>query len=55
VNLTAEGLIGGERKYLKELLPRLRRHPAIDGLRVWLPPGVDSIDAVPHAMTLNVE
>jgi glycosyltransferase involved in cell wall biosynthesis len=40
VNLTSGGLSGGSRKYLLELVPLLRAHPAVRDLHVFLPPSV---------------
>lgn len=38
VNLTGGGLSGGYRTYLRELVPRLARHPEVAELSVALPP-----------------
>jgi glycosyltransferase involved in cell wall biosynthesis len=40
VNLTSGGFSGGYRKYLDRLMPRLRRHPAVERLDVFIPPQV---------------
>jgi glycosyltransferase involved in cell wall biosynthesis len=43
VNLTAGGLSGGYRSYLRHLLPQLSTHPEVKALRVLVPPaGADT-------------
>ena len=38
VNLTSGGLSGGYRKYIRELVPRLRAHSAVSAVSVIYPP-----------------
>jgi len=42
VNLTGGGLSGGYRKYLECLAPLLGRHPTIDQLAIFVPPGMET-------------
>ena len=47
VNLTSGGMSGGYRKYLRSLLPLLRRDPRIDRLEQFMPSGIEPPDSGP--------
>jgi glycosyltransferase involved in cell wall biosynthesis len=47
VNLTSGGMSGGYRKYLRSLLPLLRRDPRISQLDVFMPSGLEVPDGGP--------
>jgi glycosyltransferase involved in cell wall biosynthesis len=47
VNLTSGGVSGGYRKYLIELVPRLRAHAGVGNLHVFLPPGLTHALEIP--------
>ncbi len=47
VNLTSGGMSGGYRKYLRSLLPLLRRDPRISRLDLFMPSGLEPPDGGP--------
>jgi glycosyltransferase involved in cell wall biosynthesis len=54
VSLTSGGLSGGARKYLDEMIPRLRSHPRIESVDVFVPSAGIVTDAIATANAVHV-